>query len=141
MPPTLTSLLSVVIRSAHTFVGGNPVGRPVFPLFLWAFAGCFTLPNLSPPRTSMQLRFDNDAMRFEVLKYLSIGMPIENAKRIMEESGFKCHDSWFEGPSCLNCVAVYRMHHLFISDQIHVSLFHESGQVSDIKVDCHSESP
>src|SRR5262249_7895482 len=41
--------------------------------------------SLRPPKTAMKLHFDNQAMREELLKYVSIGMPIENAKRFMED--------------------------------------------------------
>jgi hypothetical protein len=117
------------------------VGRSIFPLLLGLLAGCGTLPTLSPPRTSMKLDLDKEAMRTEILKYLSIGMPIENAQRIMEDSGFKCQEAWWEGERSLACVAVCRTHHLFFSDEIHVSLYHESGQLASINVDCYSVGP
>jgi hypothetical protein len=89
----------------------------------------------------MKLQFDSEAMRVEVLKYLSIGMPIENAKRIMEDSGFKCHDSWWVAdPSCVDCLAVYAAHFMF-SDEIRVFVYHEAGHVTDIKVECYSIGP
>src|SRR5262245_8262463 len=83
---TLTGCWSTAIPSPLTTVclGANPVGRTAFALLLAALAGCVSLPSLCPPRTSMKLHFDNEAMHAEVLKYLSVGMPIENARRIME---------------------------------------------------------
>lgn len=90
----------------------------------------------------MKLHFDNEAMQAEVLKYLSVGMPVENARRIMEDSGFKCQDSsCFTGPAWLHCTAVYGTHGLFISHEIHVILYHESGRISTIEADCHSIGP
>src|SRR5262249_14628925 len=49
-------------------------------------------------------------LRAEILKNLSFRMPIENARRIMQDSGFKCHG---ERPGYLHCVAAYGTHHLF----------------------------
>ncbi len=88
----------------------------------------------------MKLLFNKDAMQAEVSKYLSIGMPIENARRIMEDSGFKCEEEWW-GEHCLDCVAVYRTHHLFFSDEIHVSLNHDAGRLTGIVVACFSVGP
>jgi hypothetical protein len=73
-------------------------------IFLCILAGCASLPTLCQPTTSMKLHFEKDAMRAEVLRYLSPEMPIDNAKRIMEDSGFKCDDSWFAGPQALRCM-------------------------------------
>jgi hypothetical protein len=89
----------------------------------------------------MKLRFDNEAMRAEVMKYVSAGMPIENAKRIMEDSGFKCEDSFFTGPPCVRCSAVSGTHGIFLADEVFVLLYHEAGKVTDIKVDCHTVGP
>jgi hypothetical protein len=97
--------------------------------------------SLRPPRIAMKRYFDNQAMREEILNYLALGMPIENAKQIMEASGFQCEDGFLWNPSCLRCVAVYRAHHLFISDEIHVLFHHDAGKLSGIEVDCHSISP
>jgi hypothetical protein len=87
----------------------------------------------------MRLYFDNEAMRAEVLRYLSIGMPIDNAKRIMQDSGFTCKDSQFTTPY-LHCSAVYSSG-LLISDEIHIFMRDESGRISTIEVDCHSVGP
>jgi hypothetical protein len=88
----------------------------------------------------MQLHFDKEEMRAEVLKYLCVGMPVENAKRIMEDSGFECEESDFDGPSFLRCSAVYKSH-LLLGDEIFVDVYHESGVVTDIKVNCHCVGP
>jgi len=82
-------------------------------------------------------------MRAEVLKYLSPGMPIENARRIMEDSGFKCEDSWDQTPSCLWCSATYAPATLFswCADIIYVDIHHESGKVTDVTVDCDCLGP
>jgi hypothetical protein len=88
----------------------------------------------------MKLQLEEDAMRAEVLKYLSPGMPIENAKRIMEDSGFKCEDSWSGGSRVLLCSAVYATHFM-MADEINVLLHHESGKLTNVKVDCFSVGP
>jgi hypothetical protein len=113
-----------------------------------SFAGdIITLPwttyqSLRPARTTVKSHFDNQAMREEVLKHLSIGMPIETAKRIMEDSGFKCENiTLLSGPSCVRCLAVFRTHHLFISDEIQILLYNGGGKLSSIEVDCRSISP
>src|SRR5438128_9209704 len=84
----------------------GPVVAAAIDMPLSFVGDVLTLPwtayqSLRPPRTGMKLHFDNEAMREEVLKYVSIGMPIENAKRIMQDSAFRCEDAWFFGPSCL----------------------------------------
>lgn len=88
----------------------------------------------------MQLHFDAAAMRAEVLKYLSVGMPIENAKRILEDSGFQCPSFAFGGASSLQYRAIYQTHG-FVADEIWVAMDYESGVVTDIKVDCISVGP
>jgi hypothetical protein len=88
----------------------------------------------------MKLYFEEEAMRAEVLKYVSAGMPIDNARRIMEDSGFKCEDNYVRGPGCLSCRAVYDTHFL-LADEISVSIEHESGKVIDVKVDCYCVGP
>lgn len=89
----------------------------------------------------MKLCFDNATMRMEILKYLSPGMPIENARRIMEDSGFKFEDAFATSPPCLHCWTVYPNHSLWVSDEIHVDLYHESGKLTEISIDCHSVGP
>jgi hypothetical protein len=88
----------------------------------------------------MKLQFEKDAMRAEVLKYISTGMPIDNAKRIMEDSGFTCSDSCSAEPQALQCTAVYATHFL-MADEIYVLLYHEAGKLRDVKVDCYSVGP
>jgi hypothetical protein len=114
--------------------------RYLLPLFLGAVAGCAALPTLGPPRTSMKIPFDREAMRAEVLKYLSPGMPIANAQRIMEDSGFRCEDCLLVNPPCLRCWTV-QAQHFWVADEINVFLDHEDGKLTDIEVDCSSVGP
>lgn len=86
----------------------------------------------------MQLHFDNEAMQSEVLKFISVGMPLEEAKRIMLESGFKCDDRYHGSRPNLRFSAVHGTQRLFTSDEIHVFLYHESGKITEIKTDCHT---
>jgi len=114
--------------------------RRLIPLtFLCILAGCASLPSIGEPRTSMELIFDKDAMQAEVLKYLSPGMPIENAKRIMEDSGFKCENSLSMGPPAVSCV--HASHHFLMIDEIQVLLYHEAGKLTKIEVDCGTIGP
>lgn len=50
--------------------------------------GCFT----APPRPPDPMRFADDsiAMRREVLKHVPFGMPLKQARAIMEANGFTC---------------------------------------------------
>jgi hypothetical protein len=89
----------------------------------------------------MKLVCNNEAMEAEVSKYLSVGMPVENAKRIMEDSGFKCEESHFDGPPHVICSAVLTTQHLSILDNITVRLYHDAGKVTAIKAECHSVGP
>jgi hypothetical protein len=114
--------------------------RLIFFICLCFLTGCVSLPTIGQPRTSMKHHFQQDAMRAEVLKYLSPGMPIENAERIMKDSGFKCEDSWCAGSQVLRCSAVYATHFL-MDNEIHVLLYHEAGKLTDVKVDCFSVGP
>lgn len=96
---------------------------------------------LRPPKTGMKLYFDDQEMREELLKYLAIGTPMETAKRIMEESTFKCEEYLFARPSYLHCSAIYRTRSLFFTDEIQVLLYHEAGRLSNIEVHCRSFGP
>jgi hypothetical protein len=124
----------------------GPIAAAAIDMPLSLVGDVITLPrtlyqSLRSPRTAMKLYFDNQTMREEVLSYLSLGMPIGSAQQIMEDSGFKCDGGFFSNGSHLRCIAVYRTHHLFIADQIHVLLYHEDGRLSGIEVDCHSIGP
>jgi len=87
----------------------------------------------------MELHLDDEDMLVEVKRFLSLGMPIDNAKRIMQQNGFQCQER-NHGAAQLNCWAVYKTHFLR-SDEIHILLSHESGLLNEIKVECYSVGP
>jgi hypothetical protein len=117
-------------------------------VLLLAVCGCVPATFLQPaPHTSMTLCFDHDAMQEEVWKYLCVGMPIENARRIMADSGFTVEESAgrptfsveelpFAEPH-VTCRATAATHFL-TSDEIEVVLFHQSGKLTTIRVYCRS---
>jgi hypothetical protein len=117
-------------------------------VLLTSTAGCASLGLPGRPATLMRLVYDNDAMSAEVLKYLSVGMPIENAKRVMEANGFECEYSLYAGglePSdhetpCLRCRIWFGIHFL-VEDDIDVWVYYEAGCVKDVRVDCLSIGP
>jgi hypothetical protein len=44
------------------------------------------------PNSGIQLYYTQDEMQKEVNRFISVGMPIQKAKQIMESSGFECED-------------------------------------------------
>lgn len=60
-------------------------------LLCLTLAGCVSLSS----HQRMPLHTDAAAMREEVLKHVSIGMPLEEAKRAMEAHGFRHKDGIF----------------------------------------------
>src|SRR5689334_21343042 len=58
--------------------------------------GCDTTSHFVPAKGTMKLQFEEDAMRAEVLKYVTIGMPLEQAKQVMEANGFQCEPWWHD---------------------------------------------
>jgi hypothetical protein len=100
-----------------------------------------TYQSLRPRRPGIKLYFDNEAMRDEILKYVSIGMPIETAKRIMEDNGFRFADNRFTGLNnhyFSHGHVIYGIHRLFVSDEIHVFLEDDGGKLASIEVDCRT---
>ena len=112
-------------------------------VFLLAFVGgCVSMPFSQPSRSAMELKFDNEAMSEELKKYLSIDMPIDNAKRILEERGFEFFSwsrFWFADQG-LHFHITYKQH-LLIRDEINVSLYHEGGLLKSVNVTCESIGP
>jgi hypothetical protein len=88
----------------------------------------------------MKLLNDDNAMRVEVLKYLSPGMPMENAKRIMEDSGFQCEEISTEAAS-MQCTAVVSINHPFCHDEVYVRLGQEAGKLTTVSVKCYGVGP
>jgi hypothetical protein len=121
---------------------GNQM-RPtlVFSLiFLLAMPGCKSIDSLGCE--SMSMTTDETAMRLEVLRYVSVAMPIEQAKEIMEKHGFKCsyeRDFWevvANGQICLVCSKYTPESNWISSDLIYAYVLFEAGAVKDIVVRC-----
>jgi hypothetical protein len=109
-----------------------------------AIGGCSTLPSSEhPPAQRIGLCVDENAMRAQVLHHLSIRMPIEDARAIMEQNGFTGHfgrENEFNTESvfCLVCSQFMPreswLESLYLSDEIRVFILFEQGKVSDVKV-------
>ena len=111
----------------------------VAALSLLAAAGCLSSFQRST-HTSMKLYFNDDQMREEVLRYLSIGMPIENARRIMQDSGFDCDTFWSRSEYVCD---IWYEPKLFswVNDKICVKLHHSDGKLTDVVVECSTIGP
>jgi hypothetical protein len=121
-----------------------------FAMLSMGLIGCVASVASLRPTPPMTLHTDEKEMRAEVLRHLSIGMPIEEAKKIMDNHGFKCQygkgsskDSiWFADPEAevmgLFCSKFVPQRtwweRFFFSDEIHVRIPIEDGKVKDIVV-------
>jgi len=120
-----------------------------------ALAGCVSQPMLSQRGKSMRLHTDQKAMQAEVLKWVSSdqkamqakvlkwvsrGMPIEQARRIMEDKGFRCSECSYSDLHYLNCIAEIPRDNLQI-DTIDIAIYYVSGHVIDVKTICSSTGP
>jgi len=95
---------------------------------------------------------DTATMKAEIGKFISVGMPVRQAKQIMEVNGFQCHDydDLSDPPSLLRCSAIYHpwsglLNHpvefFFCADEILVLLEYQSGTITKVTVDCHYVGP
>lgn len=75
-----------------------------------------------------------------VLKYIPLGTAIEQAKAVMEAHGFRCSSDNQEGRCRLVCVASRNIR-LMVADVIRVSLYHEAGRITDVKVITFVDAP
>ena len=100
--------------------------------------GCVTASPQTQPRASMKLSHNQEAMKEEVMKHLSIGMPIEEAAQIMKDNGFKVGNGSPHDEPHLSCYAVYHDWSLtFGTKEINISLFHETGKLTRVQVQCY----
>jgi uncharacterized protein YceK len=125
-------------QSLRRFVAGDDVSLPPPP---WSAYQSVLRYAALQNAMKMELHFDNEAMRREVMKHLSIGMPIHNAKEIMQAGGFECEKSFWKQRPGVHCSAVYRTHDLFVRDEIHIYLHEQSGKLSGVDVACRSIAP
>ena len=122
------------------------IGVIVFTVL--AASGCATLSSSVETAPAMKLYLDDDAMKAEVLQYVRPGMPVEEARELMEKNGFQCYYGRDKNPLvvamdrefgmfCLLC-SRYKQRswwdRLFLSDEIRVYIVFEQGQVTDIRV-------
>ena len=91
-------------------------------------SGCRT----APVQPKIGLPEDATAMKAEVAQHIPIGTAVEEAKAIMEESGFECSYSigYNESP-CLYCIRTRSMG-LLVVRQWKVYIYHDGSAVTDI---------
>ena len=97
---------------------------------------CQTLVRRNSP---IKLSFDKSAMEKELSKRLAVGMPIDRAKTLMEDAGFTCRE-WKSDPPAIHCTAVAERG-LITLNQVGVRLQHDSGKLTDVKVECATVGP
>jgi hypothetical protein len=91
----------------------------------------------------MKMATDEGEMRAEVLRYVKVGTPIEEAKEIMGKHGFKCVFERMEtlyrqapgpGEYCLICSKYTPDSNWISCDLVKVCFFFEAGAVTDVVV-------
>lgn len=112
-------------------------------------AGCvsapLTLAPPPPPDREMKLwYFDHEAMEGEVLKFVPVGTPLEQARKIMTDNGFRCEEVNCDlGLPYLRCYALYKPATLFdpVAQEIWCQLRYESGAIKKVEVHCVESAP
>jgi hypothetical protein len=94
----------------------------------------------------IRLVYDEGEMRTELAKHISVGMPLQTARAVMEKSGFECEDLSVWDLPLLRCTAVYQpwlglFKHPMLADVIEVDLEHEGGKVKKVTVRCWCDGP
>jgi hypothetical protein len=87
----------------------------------------------------MPLFDDPEAMKQEVLKHISLGMPLDRARVIMQSYGFFCENRAAKRE--LACYAKKKSGALSSSQYRVWIRSDEQGRVSDIQVNCFGEGP
>jgi hypothetical protein len=97
----------------------------------------------------MRLTGDELGIKTDVLRFVPIGTPVEEAKQTMERNGFACRNGgeevgaerWVGGEKCADGLVCSRrlryeswFESLFLSDDIQVYLKLENGQVRQVRV-------
>jgi hypothetical protein len=110
----------------------------------WLALGCLSPDQFSRPMDSMQLLADDEAMTQEVLRYISLGMPLNSAKIIMEQNDFRCsYRNCSPGErhylSCKGTISQTSTGSAFLRSAgcatiVEVRLFYEGGVVTDVQV-------
>ena len=63
---------------------------PALAVLCAGLVGCELSSGMVQSLPPMELYLDENAMKAEVLRYVAVGMPIDEAKKVMETHGFKC---------------------------------------------------
>jgi hypothetical protein len=113
--------------------------------------GCTAMNSSAQSDQRMPLQADEEGMRAEVLKHISPGMPVDEARIVMEKNGFDCHYGRPSGKDrsvstqrpaddcfCLICSRTKPQPSwftsLFMSEDIFVYVTFDKGIVSDVRV-------
>jgi hypothetical protein len=109
------------------------------------FTGCTSLPILPEPQPEHEMKwyFDKEAMKAEILEFIPIGMPLDDAKKVIEKNGFS-PSVWHEkGSQCLLYMASYKGMTLFdwSAQWIWCFLYYEKGSIKKVEVYCVSYAP
>lgn len=75
-----------------------------------------------------------------VLKEIPVGMPVDQARAIMEGHGFECSQHTEEGSSYLLCQA-YQRTSILTGTRIDVNIFHQASRVTGAKVSTRYDGP
>ena len=125
---------------------GRSVFVSVFSIVAFWSCGCRVPQPPSAPPGSMPLYLDEDRMRTEVLQHVQIGMPVDDAKKVMERHGFECRVDEtsksftpdFATPTHLRCRRVRPQdnpsHQGIVLDEIFVYMPIEAGRIKAIKI-------
>jgi len=109
---------------------------------------CMTPGSSAPKEKQMGLSLDLKVMKAEIMRHVTIGMPIEDARCLMEKHGFKIlteqdglaieRDGLKNKSPCLICSRYMPQkswsEEFIHSDEIRVYLFFEQGKVTSVQV-------
>jgi hypothetical protein len=110
-------------------------------VFVLALSGCMSIGSRNSD--PMKMSCNEAEMRSEVFRFISVGLPIEEAKEIMEKHGFDCsfEREWgtiqkdaASGQFCLVCSKYTPESTWVASNKIYVYALFEGGAVTDIVI-------
>ena len=113
--------------------------------------GCLAADQVTRPMDSMLLLTDDEAMKEEVLRYITPGMSVKEARAVMEQNDFKCSFRNYapgERPY-LACKAIIAQTSSWqsllksagVASVVEVRLFYDTKGVSDILVRHYTDGP
>jgi len=121
-------------------------GPVIFSIIAIGIVGCRTPQPPSAPAGSMPLYLDEARMQAEILKHIQVGMPVSDAKKVMERHGFECRvdeasksfTPYFDTPTYLRCARIRPQdnptHQGIVLDEIIVHMSIEAGKIKAINV-------